>query len=288
MDPHWTYDPPAEWRARFGPEDPRPFEVYRALDARERTIGPIIFRNDMPADEVRAFVDLYDAEIRFTDESIGRLLSFLDRQGLGERTLVVVTADHGESLGEHGYFFEHGDLGTEPEVHVPLVFSQPGRIPAGLRVPWTVRSLDVAPTVLDLVGLPVEQGFRGESLTALMGPSDDPSRSRDRICFGETDDALHEENTRREVRGIAGKWRWPGGPIQDDARPEGERERLPAGLRSRGGPRGDARRGRRAPRRREALRRGARPLDREDSMQEREYHVSPESRALLRSLGYVN
>lgn len=145
MDPHWTYEPPAPWRTRYASDDPRPWALYDDLRARRATIGPVIFQNRMPADEVASFVALYDGELRFTDEALAALLLGVEDAGVASRTLVVVTADHGESLGEHRYFFEHGDLGTEPEIHIPLVMRLPGTIPAGRRVTATERSIDVAP-----------------------------------------------------------------------------------------------------------------------------------------------
>jgi arylsulfatase A-like enzyme len=204
MDPHWPYEPPAPWDTRFGPPDPRPAQLYSDLRSRRRTIGPVIFENRMSESEIRAFVNLYDAEISFTDEAVGGLLGGLEASGLASRTAVCITADHGESLGEHDYFFEHGDLGTQPEIHVPLAIRLPGAIPAGLRVPWTTRSIDIAPTLLDLADLPPDGAFRGASLAETW----DGAGGSDRPCFGETDRSLHEENDRREVEGVAGKRRW--------------------------------------------------------------------------------
>ena len=201
MDPHWTYDPPAGWRTMFGPDDPRPARLYAALRERERNIGPVVFRNRMPDDEIAAFVDLYDAEIRYTDDAIAELLRVIDELGLRDDTVIALTSDHGESLGEHDYFFEHGDLGAEPEIRVPMILVAPGIIPPGLRIAATAESLDVAPTLLDLLGLPAEDRFRGRSLMPLL----EPHGSEDRTCFGETGKSFHEENDRREIEGIAGK-----------------------------------------------------------------------------------
>ena len=275
MDPHWTYDPPGGGH-RFGPDDPRPAALYRALRSRQATIGPVIFQNRMPASEVQAFIDLYDAEIRYTDEAIGMLLERLD-----PATAVVVTADHGESLGENDYFFEHGDLGSQPEVHIPLVLRAPG-LPAGRRIRSTVATLDVAPTILDLVGLRGDGSFRGTSLLPLL------SAEADRPCFGETDQSLHEEADRRAVRGLAGKWRWlrrgnfkllhkpqAGGPPRRelyDLSGAGDGVDVSA----------------QHPHVAHAL---ARELDAwlaEDRGQDRQYHISDEAEEILRSLGYVN
>ena len=285
MDPHWTYDPPVPWRTRYAREDPRTTATYEALRARTRTIGPIIFRNDMPPEEVASFVALYDGEIRYTDEAIGRLVSSLEALGVEGKTLVVLTADHGESLGEHDYFFEHGDLGSEPEVHIPLVMRWPGTIRPGGRVAATVSSVDVGPTVLDLAGLPADPSFRGRSLRPYL----EGKGADDRPCFGETDISLHEENSRREVPGVAGKWRWlrkgryklvfiphPSRPpewrLYDLGEDPGELV--------------DA--GDRLPEVRESLRRELSAWMSADPGEVREYHISDETRRELRSLGYVN
>jgi arylsulfatase A-like enzyme len=224
LDPHWTYEPPPSMRSLFGPHDPRPWELYRQLAERQVRNGSVIFENRMPPDEVAAFVDLYDAEIRYADAAMGTLLDLLDELGIGERTVVVFTSDHGESLGEHSYFFEHGDFGTAPEIHVPLVIAAPGLLPAGVRVPWTVPNIDVAPTILELLEIPAEEEFRGASLLALVQSAGAGSAGtgsagtgsagtgsagagEDRACFGETGKKFHVENRRRQVEGGGGKWR---------------------------------------------------------------------------------
>ncbi len=204
MDPHWYYYPPDGWRDTFSPEDPRPVGLYREIAAGERKNGSVIFQNNMESDEVQAFIDLYDGEIFYTDNAVGDLLQTLEDRHLSETTIVAVTADHGESLGEHDYFCEHGDLGSEPEIHIPLMFRAPGLKPALSSIPWTVQSLDVLPTLLDLAGLPKPPGIQGTSLLPLiMG-----EERGDRTCFGETGKKFHPENKRRKIDGIEGKWRW--------------------------------------------------------------------------------
>jgi arylsulfatase A-like enzyme len=73
-----------------------------------------------------------------------------------------------------------------------------------MRLPWTVSNIDLAPTILELLGAPAEARFRGRSLMPLIRGND----SGDRPCFGETGKRFHPENRRREVDGPAGKWRW--------------------------------------------------------------------------------
>ncbi len=110
---------------------------------------------------------LYDAEILFTDQHIGRLLEALDSNGLKERTLVVVTSDHGDE------FFEHGGKGHrrtlfDEQLKVPLLIRMPERVPAGLRVSSQVRHIDLMPTILSLLGLPLETPVSGTSVTGML------------------------------------------------------------------------------------------------------------------------
>ncbi len=205
LDPHWPYEPPAEDHALFGRPDSRTLDLYRDLSQGNVTMGSVIFRNTMPTDLVQSFIDLYDGEIRFTDRALGTIVDTLDASGVADRTIVAVTADHGEALGEHDYFFEHGDFGTAPEIQIPMLFVAPGLIAPGVRARSTVRSIDVAPTILELAGLKTEQQFRGLSLLPLLRGG---GGGEDRACFGETGAKFHEENTRREIDGLTGKWRW--------------------------------------------------------------------------------
>ena len=103
----------------------------------------------------------YVGEVAYTDEQVGRVLQWLRDRGLDERTLVVVVADHGESLGEHGEQ-THAYFVYDSSMHVPLIV----RTPWGDRgrVAGQVTTADILPTVLDLVGLPPEQGIDGRSL----------------------------------------------------------------------------------------------------------------------------
>lgn len=285
FDPHWTYDPPAPWRTRYGTDDPRPARVYADLKAGRFTNGSVIFQNRMPADEVAAFVALYDGELRYTDDSLGGLFARLRESGLDRNTLVVITADHGESLGEHDYFFEHGDLGTEAEIHVPLAMVLPGRIPPGLRVPYTTSSVDIIPTLVDLAGLPPDPAFRGRSLA----PYFRGASTEDRLCFGESDRSLHEENTRRELPGIAGKRRWVRqGPFKLVRIPHGDGgiERRLYDVVADPGESRDLLADR--PEVAASLTRLLEAWVAEDKGTDRDYHITPELRQELRSLGYLN
>jgi arylsulfatase A-like enzyme len=116
------------------------------------------------ARRVGDYVRRYDGEIIGTDAQVRRLRRALEVRGLLERTLVVITADHGESLGESDYFFQHGVELNEASLHVPLVLRHPG-LPAGARVDAPASLVDVFPTLLSLVGLPPSAGLAGRDLT---------------------------------------------------------------------------------------------------------------------------
>jgi len=125
----------------------------------------------------------YDGEIAAADAALGSLLADLRADGELDRTLVVFTADHGESLKEHGES-THSFFLYDATTHVPLVMCAPSRLPAGRRVAATVGIVDVLPTVLDLLGVPADSPARvggrpldGVSLAACArGEVEDPRR----------------------------------------------------------------------------------------------------------------
>lgn len=124
-----------------------------------------LFRNDgLPGPEdatLRRERDNYDREIRFVDDKLRELVNTLDERGVLARTLLVVTADHGEEFQEHGRY-QHGAAVYEESLRVPLLFLGPG-IPAG-RHEGVVSLIDVMPTVLDYLGIPPPDDFDGTSL----------------------------------------------------------------------------------------------------------------------------
>ena len=119
---------------------------------------------------------IYRAEISYQDEQIGRLLDHLRQTGLMEQTLLVVTADHGEGLAEHGW--ESHRILYEEQIHVPLIIRDP-KGPKGLRVTQLVGLVDIAPTLLDYAGIEPEKGrnFDGISLRPLIEGRDQAPRS---------------------------------------------------------------------------------------------------------------
>lgn len=118
--------------------------------------------------DLRHIVNAYDTDLRSTDDGFGRLHRFLRRQGFLEDALIVLTSDHGEEFGEHGTVGWHGHTLYEELLRVPLIVKLPGNAHAGTRVSSSVRSLDIAPTILDLAGVPIPGTFQGVSLRTLL------------------------------------------------------------------------------------------------------------------------
>ena len=139
-----------------------------------------------PYDAPRAFADrfpgrAYDAEVAASDWAVGSLLRALPPATL-DRTLVVVTSDHGESLGEHGER-EHGIFVYDATLAVPLVIAGPG-VPAGRRVQGQVRHVDVAPTVMELLGRPWAPGDGVSLVPAMHGAPAETRPSYAESAFG--------------------------------------------------------------------------------------------------------
>jgi len=135
----------------------------------------------------------YDGEIAYADSAVGKLLSQLRARGLYDGALIAVMADHGEALGDHGED-THGIFLYDETIHVPLLFKLPGGRSAGKRIESRVGLVDVLPTILQGVGVPVPEEVQGQSLLAMLKPlagkagtSQDPGRPPDRPAYAESD-----------------------------------------------------------------------------------------------------
>ncbi len=129
-DPHAPYDAPDPWGARFAAEP-------------------------------------YDGEVAFTDSVVGNLLDEMGSAGLLENTIVVITADHGEDLQDHGEL-GHGLFVYDTTVRIPLLLRLPDLAAAGTVVSEQVRLLDVGPTLLELTGLPLPDSVNGRSMASFI------------------------------------------------------------------------------------------------------------------------
>ncbi len=171
-DTHWPFNPPELYRELFykgNPTDPNNHSLdawwkhplgAAAKDTWLRTENGLI----TDADYV---VALYDQEIRYLDNGIGEIIAALDELGLAENTIVMLTADHGESMTEHGIFFEHHGL-YDCTIRVPLIVRWPGRIRGGGHLPHILQMSDIAPSLLEAARLPVPEAMEGRSFWKLL------------------------------------------------------------------------------------------------------------------------
>jgi arylsulfatase A-like enzyme len=174
VNPHAPYTPPPPFDTAF-------------LDA-EAGRGPELkpvsgFHGGVPKQWARPgqtlgwYVAQYDGEVAATDAEVGRVLDALEASAVRDRTLVVLTSDHGESLGEHGYFFDHGENLFDPSMRIPLIVAGPG-LRAGHRSDVLATTLDLVPTVLDALKVSYPPDLSGESLLPAAKGERRPERSR--------------------------------------------------------------------------------------------------------------
>jgi len=158
FDPHYDYAPPERFWRMFDPDYAGHFTGEDFIHNGEISPG-------MDPRKLQHLIARYDGEIRFTDEHIGRLVEALNRNGLRQKTLILVTGDHGEE------FFEHENRGHRRTLfgevlRVPLIASLPERIPSGSRITRLVRHLDIPATILSYAG--VRESLPGVDLTGIL------------------------------------------------------------------------------------------------------------------------
>jgi len=155
-------------------------EKYK-LTADYKLINSIYDGIFKPSDsELDYLISLYDGEIMFVDRKLGELIRFLRLQKIFQDTMIILTADHGESLGEHNYYFYHGSKLYEPSMKVPLFFSGKLIKNKGTIISSQVRSIDIAPSILSLIDKTDDEFFEGESIFPLFEMGRYP-----RLLYGE-------------------------------------------------------------------------------------------------------
>jgi len=198
-EPHQPYDPPSEVARRFldpGADQSHVQDARSFIATREVCLEFGWRRFD--SSQWKILSDLYDGEIATVDAEVGRLIEGLRAQGTLDETVVVVTSDHGENLGEHDLSGHMYSL-HRTVLHVPLYVRFPGRFDAGRRENGVVRLEDVHPTILGLCGVAVPPDLDGLSLLE-PGPP--------RIARAALGGDLDEENASEFTEWVdAGLWR---------------------------------------------------------------------------------
>ena len=194
FDPHWDYDPPPPFREHFadpgytGPADGT-WGFLRQFLPRDRL---------MNSADLHQTIDLYDGEVLWTDSQLALLFDAMKALGIWDDSLIVVFGDHGEEFQEHGSVHHIRTLYDEV-LRVPLIVKLPGGRLPGVRprIPERVRLLDVAPTLMDLAGLPLSAEMAGTSVAPLL-----KTPGVDRDVFART--VRHDAN---RIAQITGRWK---------------------------------------------------------------------------------
>jgi len=219
--PHWPYHPKPAFHDLFGTDDGvdhsfnsgsygvqfeheeggRPHFRLNDPTARRK----LMFDASLPPAVSAHMILHYDATVRTVDEQIGRAIDALRNAGVLDSTLVVLTSDHGESFGERGYL-QHGPRVDEAVMRVPLIIRFPrqaahGR--AGERVAQLVRTIDILPTLLETLAVPVPAAVQGVSLLPII----DRDAKLDLTAYGETGGEFVEVDSQLVAAGVPGKHR---------------------------------------------------------------------------------
>jgi len=165
MDPHAPYLPPAPFE--------RMFYHGNECDPENRSMDPVMafkpfrdfFASWMPPgiSDKDYVIAQYDGAVAYMDACIQTIFTALEAQGLLDNTIVVINADHGETLYDHECWFDHHGI-YDTVLHVPLIIRYPGKVPAGKRVSGFNRHQDLVPTLMDLAGIDAGIPFDGKSL----------------------------------------------------------------------------------------------------------------------------
>jgi len=174
---HLPYTPPESYRSRFASEEWSEADIDRLMEI-EGGWGHLAAGVPLDESDFSLLRDLYEAEVSIASEHAGRLLDALRDSGVVEQTLVIVTADHGENIGDHG-LIDHVYSLFDTTVRVPMIVRYPPRFAAGETVGDVVSLIDIVPTVLEITGSQVpDDDLKGLVL-------DDPAVSDRTVIFAE-------------------------------------------------------------------------------------------------------
>jgi arylsulfatase A-like enzyme len=207
FDPHYPYTPPPPYDFYPTPykgQADGSIEYVMKVQGRGHPVSPMT-----RADEVH-MTERYEAEIRYLDDQLGKLFDAIERRSAGS-TLIILAADHGEGLTEHGELFDHGQYVFESTLWVPLFVIPPRKWNAVRRVhTGPAQVLDAAPTLLDAAGVEIPPEIQGESLVSPVCDGHDLAR---KVAFAESCRPWRiEEQWKGSYRNVAkaqSATRWP-------------------------------------------------------------------------------
>lgn len=168
MDPHTTYAPPAPYNSLFVND------AYSSqyADLPEGAIKDSVIPGS-PTTDPDYYIAQYDGEIRNMDKYLGLLFEKIDELGLSQNTFFIVTADHGESMTGHDYYFDHGKYAYDDCARVPLLVRFAPKTSPNQEILNVVSTIDLLPTLLDFLEIKKPAGIQGYSLKPLMTKGED-------------------------------------------------------------------------------------------------------------------
>jgi arylsulfatase A-like enzyme len=175
FDTHYPYFPPVEYQRRFGVRRALRDYLPAAENENPETTGLEKPRKRNP-NGVTKMSNLYDGELAYMDAALGQLLATLEDAGMLEDAAIAIVADHGELLGEYGYYYGHWGV-LEEVVGVPMILVHPQGRYAGRSIPNTVATIDLVPTLLSWLSVESALDFDGIDLNGLMEGGSAPERS---------------------------------------------------------------------------------------------------------------
>jgi arylsulfatase A-like enzyme len=158
QDPHGPYTPPSTFAKLFKSTADKP-RLVKLNDTGSGRRGIPKYQKLGANRDFHHYVSQYDGEIRYTDEHLKRLFDTLKQLGLYSDSMIILTADHGEGMGEHDYYFAHGEYLYNTLTHVPLIMKCPAG-PAGTKKD-IVQHIDIVPTILKALNIMPSPGLRG-------------------------------------------------------------------------------------------------------------------------------
>ena len=189
--PHHPFDPPADYLARYNPEN-LPTPKYKPNEANSKTtyqrLDSEFAHSDPNSYHVAAMTDrdkqqvtaAYYAMVDLIDYNVGRMVAALNETKQLNNTIVIFMSDHGEMLGDHGIYLK-GPHFYEEAVRVPLIFSWPGQFKTGLKVDGLTELIDITPTLLDAAGLSIPQFIQGKTLLPILSGKANPDHHRNSV-----------------------------------------------------------------------------------------------------------
>ena len=160
----------AKWDAHFGPKNKAFVAEYKAGKINQKQLVQWKYQR---------YIRNYLETVKAVDESVGRLLKYLDEQGLAENTLVIYSSDQGFYLGEHGWFDKRWMF--EESFKMPFVARWPGKIEPGSRPAALIQNIDYAPTFMEIAGEPIPQEVQGKSILPIL--KDSSQEIRDSLYY---------------------------------------------------------------------------------------------------------